>query len=251
MITVSKTKRASEFIGLLKKLSSMTTDAVVSVSNERMIIEGMDDRKVRLFHIEIPREYFDEYNVSEDTVFGLNLADIRKVRAVMKEGFKMIIDSDKIQINVFGENSIRVYVFGMEEWEDMPADTVMTPSIDYRNYAIVPTKVFVDNVKSLAKFTDRILITISGEGLLVSGGTDRRYIVLKMTTETLGDNITCVKNDDIVRAKFNLKYLLDILRILRASKKLKVSLNTDYPLRLDGDFYGYGRLVFFQAPICD
>lgn len=225
---------------LFRTTSGILTEGIFQVDEDGMYMMAADPAKVGLVEFRIKPDYFDTYEVGQEFQAGVNL-----------ERFYEFINSatadDSILIK-YGQGDINEY-WNLELVSDnftmkagMPYlnlsedDIPDTTDLEFENeftLQIEPLKrylSFVDGYGSVTLFS-------SEEGLKVecSGGDEASSYEKVVSELEAGEAIRYETQEDTVETMFSIDYLYAMFegrRLGNLTDKVRVSMDTDYPLEI-------------------
>jgi len=247
----------------IETLAAIIDETEIKITSKNLSIEAMDPSRVCLLKFEMAKEHFDEYEFEQQQTLdqseekkatykiGLNLDDFEKImkRSNSDEAItlKYNDDDNKIKIVMQREGSSRARTFTLALLDldiekipmeallnyEYPAKWVMDP--DFIQEAIKDAEIYSDIINIKAKENEGLTFTSSGQiGEMEYIFGIEELIEEEITKEALG--------------AYSIAFLKAIMKITSITQKLKISLETDHPLKMNFTILEGGKLAYFLAP---
>lgn len=247
---------------LFEALKEIITDTNIHFDEKGMKIEELDSSGVALVWMRLYADKFEKYecNVPKLTV-GVNVLALWKLLRNMgnKDILTLLIDEDNpnvlnITIRNGEKNFIDRKVYRLLDIKDRKLGI---PAKEFDWFIRIPSHDFQDicrNMRDIGKVIEIIdyqrQLTIRCEGdysdcerIIGESGTEDG-----LCYEMTGEN---PDTDQIVRAKFSIKFLLMFTKATNLCPTVELYLTNDYPLILRYTVANLGELKFVLSPQCD
>lgn len=248
------------FRDILKCLSAINEDVTLSLQPEGVSVIMMDPSHVAMVELDLPKEYFDQYNITEADKISFNVTEALKALGKLgKDDYYLDLfygfDEEKdvsglllkkineklsfhLKSNITREKQIR----GLEPTdEEVPKPKIYFDS-EVRMISSVLKQIlddFKDDCQHFKVKADYEGITFNYESDVTTG-----RVSLKRGDESI---LSHKVNYESI-ATFTFSYIYDIVKeAVKASEVIGLSLKTDMPLKLDCEL-PQGRLVYHVAP---
>ena len=108
-IIINNTQKAELFAHLFQHIKLFTEQINICFESERMYIQTMDNSRISILEIVIPKDWFHEYTVTESITIGINVNIFYRVLNSREKAQQLRIsltdkDTDKLQVFLTGES---------------------------------------------------------------------------------------------------------------------------------------------------
>lgn len=226
---------------------NLIEEAAFKFTHEGVKMKAMDPSHIALVDFELPDKAFEEYNVKQPTILGINLLEMDKIMSRGKAEDELILELDEKQNRLgftFKGASTRRLSLPLI---DVREAELPEPKLQFTATAEVSAGVIQDGLKDAEIVGDNVKFELNEDGLIISAESDRGTTELKLSK---GDKALAKLNvKQGAKAMFNIKYLGDITKSVSSADSITINLGTDLPLQLDFPVAdGKGRLRFLLAP---
>lgn len=228
-------------------ISNLIDEAAFKFTAEGVKLTAMDPSHVALIDFDIPSASFEEYEIGETRVLGLDLIEMSKVvsRAKKDDNFIIELDEDKNRLVLkFEGASIRKFSLPLIEVDD---EEPPKPELDFSTLAIIQAGIIQDGLKDASLVTDNVRFRVTEDKFIMETESDTGSSQLELSRDSEGLEELNVK--EASKSMFNINYLEDIIKAVSSSEFIEINLGSDLPIKLNlpiGD--GKGQLEFLLAP---
>jgi proliferating cell nuclear antigen PCNA len=249
-----KFKNSKILLDVVDALNAIIDETIINLTPDAFIITAMDPSRICMLEFLIKKEDFEIYQCDKNYNLGLDLDDIWKIlkRKNDNESLEFIFEEaeQRIKIKMRDEEKDRVRTFRLSlidvEVTEIPIESLF--EIDFPSTVILNTKTIDTAVKDGEIYSEYITITAEEKvGITFSAIGQIGSMDTIIGIDTLIKPILV----GIVSASYGIKYLKAILRASSLMTLIKISLKTDYPIKMVFKFNDYGILYFFLAPRVD
>ena len=78
-ITLKTPEKVLKFTEIFKNLKNIIDEINMVVTDKNLYMQGMDSTHALLFELEIKKQWFDDYNVTEKDTFGIHCETFFKI----------------------------------------------------------------------------------------------------------------------------------------------------------------------------
>lgn len=244
----------------LKKLTESLKDICGDVNIEcdvnGMEMQAMDDSHIALVHLCLAAEFFPYYRCDKPVILGVNLSNLMKVLAFVKEGQMLKLRKDDKD-----ENNPVLQIFSEADCErmavdlklvDMEKEHLQVPDQNYNACTSMNAKKFNECVKHLNNIAETVIISTSKHTMeMTVEGTEAK--ITKQFAHTVDSNEVIVECKDEVEQEFALRLLHLFSKASSFSSSVKICQSEGIPLALKFDMSkqsdsAAGHISFFLAP---
>jgi proliferating cell nuclear antigen len=255
-IVIHNQQKSECFAAIFQHIKLMTDNINIVFDQEKMYVQSMDNSRISIFEITIPRTWFDEYtipgNVSGITI-GISstiLFRILNIRDKMQSThlvYSTLDDSDKLFVHFLSDaKSIFDKHFEIPLME-MESEVMSVPDFEYAAELSVLAPYFANIIGQLKLFGDTLEVQCSEDKIMMSSTTTESG---KMSVEIGIDDLTefAIEEDADLHLSFSLTYLHNICMYNKLAKNIDIKLSNNYPMRVDYDIGEGASIKFYLAP---
>jgi proliferating cell nuclear antigen len=225
-------------------ISELVNEVRFKITPDAIELVAMDPANVAMVIFKLFSSCFTEYDVKKASEIAINLSNLKQI-------LKRAGANDMLTMEVTSENKLQVMMKGTS------TRTFSLPIIDLQekeqkipelNFAITintPCSVFSSAVEdadivaeSVSMVADDKKLTINAEGDLSQAKVEIKGDDTKITAS----------GKDTVKAKYSIEYLKKMLGGSKFADEVELSLNNDYPLKLEYKVVDKVQLAFILAP---
>jgi len=255
-IIINNPVRAEIFATLFQHMKLFTECMNIYFNKEDVFIQAMDSSHVSIFEIKLPGEWFDEYNVNENIMIGINTNVLFKVLNTREKSHKLRLcleedNNDKLEINLLSEDTNvydRNYVIPLV---DIDSEIMGIPDMEYQAEISFPSNVFSTLIDQMKIFGETLNIYCSEEKVEMSSESqDTGKMFVNIPIDDL--NSFAIEEDEILNMSFSLTHLKNICLYSKISKEIEVNLKREYPIKLIYTLdHEDAKAMFYLAPKID
>jgi proliferating cell nuclear antigen PCNA len=219
---IQDTKKAQEWIELLKIIKHLSNHITFMCTPTQMFIQVMDMAHVCLMDIKIPSSWFFLYE-SPNEVFSVSIAILIKLFGMYSsEVIEVFTDSDKIHIHFNQQKMFAIPLMTID------TDTLDTAINDSQVYFVIPTKTFDKYIHELSVFGETIEFICNKDIISLKSENHEGSLHIELKSETLPEFNGCEK---MIKGHFCTKYLQYISK-LSIYPDIHIYLTEDAPMRI-------------------
>ncbi|MFQ5975462.1 MAG: proliferating cell nuclear antigen (pcna) [Candidatus Hydrothermarchaeales archaeon] len=224
-------------------ISNLIDEAGISVDEEGLKLRAMDPAHVALVDFQLSKEAFDNFEVTEPVVLGVDLERLNTIlkRAGPGEMIIMDLDEDKNMLRIKIKNtSTRTFSLPLIDVAD---EELKVPSLDFPSSVEVLPSVLKEAIKDAEIVSDHVTLKTDENSLHISAKGDLGNVGVKILKD---DAIEFLSGGE-VGSMFSLEYLSDMMKASDLADTVKINLGNDIPVRLDFKAENV-HLLFLLAP---
>jgi len=255
-IIINSPQKSECFAFLFQHIKVFTDHINMMFENERMYIQAMDNSRVSILEIIIPKDWFDTYEITNSSgiTLGLNANILFRVLNAREktQTLKMVYNNDsndKLSIHFTGDNKDEFDKRFEISLIDIDSETMNIPEIDYQSEFTLGSSNFANIINQLKSFGDSLEINCTeNKIMLISSSLDQG----KMECEIKMDDLSsyAINEGETIKSGFSLNYLHNICLYNKLSKEVDIKMSVDYPLKIIYKLIGSetATMTFFLAP---
>lgn len=162
-IVLTDKNKINKLVVIFRHLKGIVNDVNIHLSNDMFYIQSMDSSHACLVEVKILSDWFDEYNIKENEVLGINSEILFKVIDCWKEGQEIIIYTKKNNNNLFIDfNGEKQFSKKFElPLIDIESDILDIPEKEYDVDLALKSNDFKELVSELLIFNNTIMFKCS------------------------------------------------------------------------------------------
>jgi proliferating cell nuclear antigen PCNA len=251
-IVISEKIKKDLFIGIFQILKCCSSQIFLQVSQEKLHIQGMDKSHICLFDVNIQGEWFNNYEVSENTSLCCESSVFYTVISTKSEGLDLTIyneDTDNLKVDL--TSSIKGVKQDFNKYFKIPLidydyEELAIHSVEYDAEFSISSKKICDIFSQMATFGDDIKVHCTEEKIdLVTN-----CITGEMLVNIPIDDLTeySIVEDDEIDLTYSLVNINKMCLTTKLTSEIQISISKEYPMKIIYDLGQESTLIFFIAP---
>ena len=207
------------------------------VASDRAVVAG-----VNFF---ISKNAFDSYECDKEAKLGINLTNVMQIlRRWKDEKMTISAEGNKILLSFAGSSkrhfTLPVIDVSKEESPDLAKlESGFTASLT------ISSDAFSSGVEDAELVGDSVVFTVRKDMFILTSENDSSSTKLEMLP---GESLSILSVGEPVRARYSIDYMKKMLKARKLSGTAKLSLSSEYPLRLSFSVPEKLELSFILAP---
>ena len=252
-ITIDNHARVEIFTILFQHMKLFAENMNIHFNKEEMFIQTMDNSHVSVLEFKLPKTWFSNYRVDEDTIIGVNTNILFKVLHTHEKShaLKMTLankESDKLDISLVSSDTEvfdRHYVIPLV---DIDSELMGIPDTEYQAELSLPSQRFSTLIDQMKLFGDTLTINCSEEKVEMSAESQESG---KMFVEIPIDDLHSfsIDEEESLHLSFSLYHLKNICLYSKIAKDIDINMSVNYPIKLvyhlDDE---NAKAIFYLAP---
>jgi proliferating cell nuclear antigen len=226
-------------------VSQLIDEASIKFTPEGIEILAADRAMVTVVEFKLGAGAFDEYNCDSEVSIGMNLVNLLSLlKRSGDDKLRLKLNDEKNRLELFfSGDSVRAFTLPVL---DIPSEDVPDISkFDFPAKAQILSNILSRGVDDADVVADSVGMELGQEGLRMFAQGTSSNSELKLDNNSAG--IMNVQAGEMVKSKYPLDYMKKVMKAVKISDRVWISLGNDYPLRLD--FQGdNASLSFIVAP---
>ena len=255
-IVINNPVRAEIFATLFQHMKLFAECMNIYFNTEDVFIQAMDPSHVSVIEIKLPREWFDEYNVTTNTMIGINTHILFKVLNIREKSHTLRLNldpnnDDRLEINLVSEDTSVYNRNFVVPLIDIDSEVMGIPEMEYQAELSFPSVVFSTLIDQMKIFGETLSILCSEEKVeMNSESIDTGKMFVNIPIDDL--NSFAIEEDEILNMSFSLTHLKNICLYSKISKEVEVYLKRDFPIKLIYTLdHEDAKAMFYLAPKID
>jgi proliferating cell nuclear antigen PCNA len=239
------------FIALFQTLKNCSTLINTNFLKDKLHIQGMDKSHICLFDINITKEWFDNYELDNETYMCFDTNTFHLIISTKNEGLSIIIHSttdDHLNIDLASSENLKgeFNKYFKIPLCDYDYDEMMIPESEYDAEFSISSKKICEIISQMVLFGSDISVKCSEEKIdLVANGIAGEMLV-NIPIEDLTEY--SIIEDEIIELTYSLNYIHKMCITNKLSNEIEFSISSNCPMKIKYDLGDDSTLLFFIAP---
>lgn len=247
------------FKGMLEAIKELLNDCNIHFDQNGMKIKSIEGNHVVLVHVKYESANFDKYYCERALSIGINIGNILKVLKNVSQNDtlqlfikKNNLDELGIRIQNAEKGSIHEFYSRLMDIDD---DDIEIPETKFTSVITMPSTDLHSMCKQYKEFAVHVDIkTVNDQVFFKFEGDETRGTSCLQNNENglvVSKNNQQTNDDEVVQAKFLLKYLVMCTKAYSLSNTVEILLKNNYPMILKYSIADLGTLKYCIAPVAD
>ncbi len=231
----------------ISAIANLIDEAAFKFTPKGVEMKAMDPSHVALVDFELPAKAFGEYDVKEETVLGIDMAEMSKImsRAKAEDRFILELDEEKNRLTfTFKGASTRRFSLPLI---DIGEAELPEPKLQFTASVEVVAGAVQDGLRDAELVGDNVRFEVSEKEFRMSSESDTGSAEMKLSRGDEGLKKLDIKQP--ARSMYNINYLDNMTKAASSDDVITVNLGSDLPIQFNFPIAeGRGRLRFLLAP---
>lgn len=255
-IEIKDNSKCEIFSTIFQHMKLFSETINIQFKKDDFSVQVMDNSHVSIIELLMPNTWFDQYDVEEDVVIGINTILFFKVLGTREKGQSIYIEydrnnTDKLQIHFKCELEKPSMLNKAFEIPliDLDTDIMSIPQIEYEAELTLPSAHFAGLVNQLKLFGDSMDIQCSEEEIVLHANSiDCGKMSVKIDIDQL--NSFSIDEGVDMRISYSLNHLYNMVQYHKLSTNVDIFIKTDYPMKLRFNIQGDANtfIAMYLAP---
>ena len=227
-------------------ISELIDEAEIDVKENGIEIKSSDRAVVVVVNFFLSKNLFSSYN-SKETKIGLNLSNFLQIlkRVKTEEKISFSLQENKLILMIKGEY-IRKFTIPLIEISKEDAPDLKKLEAGFSSSLEINSDVLNKGIEDADLVTDSIILTLRKDMFSLKAENDQSSSNLEIQNNTKSLKIENV--NEPIRARYSLDYLKKIIKARKLADTIKISMATDYPMKINFEQHDKLNLSFILAP---
>jgi len=214
---------------------------------EELIIKAMDPSRTALIEFIMPKESFEEYNVSEERTIQLNFEELGKVLRSAEKDDRLAVELEAVTIKIGFERRGIVRTFTLPLHTEAGLEEIPELNIEYANMFKVRGEIFYDALSSIEDMGDVLRIGGDKNVLKLSSVSDLGEAEVELSLEKGVLEEAEVGNPGFT-SSYTMEFFTYVKRPVKAAEYVILRVDTDLPAFLELTYPQGSKLKYYVAP---
>ena len=248
-VKITDKDKVIKFAIMFNNLKAEYKETNLYFRTDGLYLQMMDASQISMVELNIKKEWFDQYDITIDQVFGVHIETFDKILSCIDKNYTIELNiqenTDKLNIVLSDGKIIKDYDMNLI---DLDTEIFDIPEVEYTADIILESSVFKDYITELILFGDDLnLVCNEKEIVLSSEGDDgkSKIIINQDYLEEYG-----IEEEANINLSFSIKIIKIISNFVKLNKLTNIHVSEDKPLKIEYnlDEGELNKLTFFLAP---
>jgi proliferating cell nuclear antigen len=226
-------KAEIEEVGLLKDsmktISDLISEGLFQLEEDGLRLVAADPALVGLVHFKIEKDLFEEFDLDEETMVGLNIENLYSILRRANSDDTITFELDDSRFHITMENS-STRNFSLPRLNLSEDDIPETDQLEFDFEAELEASVIEGAVKDAMVVSDAVTISASDAELVIAAEGDQSNAEFTITEGSEG---VLSMDGEKVKSMFSLDYLSKMIGGKKLSENVTIKLGNDFPMRME------------------
>lgn len=249
LVSINNLKKAEQFVFIFQFLKLFTNSLNIGFNKDRFYVQGMDNSHVSVFEASLNSDWFDVYDVTEDTVIGVNVSLFFKILNIRSDSHKINIiqNQDNLDVELISDLKSEYDKFFNMPLMDLETDHLDIKETDSTLIFSMESKKFKTLIDQFSIFDDDIEFKYSNDELmLISDNNTEGSMKINIK---LDDMESCeVEENAEFKCSYNLKIISNMAQFQKLTSDVFLHISPEMPFQLIYNLDDDNYVRFFLAP---
>jgi proliferating cell nuclear antigen len=240
-LTLAEPKYLKDSISII---SELVTETQLSITNTGVTIIAMDPANVAMVIYKLLSSCFSEFELEGPVDIGVNLNNFKQILRRVDNSDIVTLETDEneaiLTITIKGKTVRRFNIPIIETDEKEQKE----PNLEFAAEVTLPASTFASAIEDADIVADSVALIATKTKLTVAAAGDLN----KVEVDIEGEDIIIENSAESVRAKYSIEYLKKMLSGSKISDEVRLSFNTNYPVKINFVAIDKMSLSFVLAP---
>tara|TARA_B100001287_G_scaffold135673_1_gene114125 strand:- start:234 stop:1001 length:768 start_codon:yes stop_codon:yes gene_type:complete len=249
LVSINNLKKAEQFVHLFQFLKLFTNSLNILFNKDRFYVQGMDSSHVSVFEASLKSDWFDVYDVNEDTIIGINVSLFFKILNIRSDSHKINIiqHEDNLDVELISELKSEYNKFFNMPLMDLEIEQLNIQETDSSLIFSMESKKFKTLIDQFSNFGEDIEFKYSDDELmLISDNNTEGSMKINIK---LDDMESCeVEENANFKCSYNLKIISNMAQFQKLTADVFLHISPEMPFQLIYNLDDDNYVRFFLAP---
>lgn len=255
-ISITQFSKCELFSQLFQHVKLFTDHININFGEEGVFIQTMDSSHISIFELNLPKSWFDEYELNESTTIGIHSSILYKILHSRDKDHQLNLNMpssghDKLNLD-FTSTNPKVFNRNYEiSLMDIESDQLQIPEIEYDAEFSLPSYNFAQLIDDFKMFGNTLEVKCSEENISLNATSQETG---KMHVDIPIDDILsyAINEDQTLKQSFSIDHLQNICSYHKISKEMEINLKAENPIKINYPLDEDNAYIrFYLAPKID
>ena len=247
------------FATLFEIISNIIDGLSIEFQDDNLYIQTMDSSRISLFELKLTKEWFDVYDVTENSVLGVKLSIINKILNCRAPSQSIQFeftgsDSDKLDISLIDGTKGNYDKFYQTSVYDFDIEQLSIPETEADSEFTINSITLFKLFEQLKQFGENIKINCNSEDITIctNEGEDFTGMKVKIPEDDIIE-YSVIEDEEVV-VEYNIIPICKAFSVARLSKAADISdnftvhLSREAPVMIVFNMFESSSIKFWVAP---
>ena len=236
-LEINDIQKADIFTQMFQNVKLFSTSVCLTFEKERLYVQGMDNNHVSIFEINLVKEWFDNYEISNPTTIGISTTIFHKILNTRNADHKIILaleesNNDKLSIDFTcdtkGEFSKEFHMPLM----DIDSEHMGIPETEYDLEFTISSKKMKSIIDELTHFGDTIKISYDNKNDNVHFEADTEAEGSMKLNASINDFDSCTVDDEaVIMSSYASRFIQFMTHFHKLNKTCTLFIQSGIPMQ--------------------
>jgi len=226
-------------------VSELVNEVTFNLNQDRLELVAIDAGNVAMVQLRILANNFTEYEVDGEEKISVNLANLKQILRRAKNDDTLSLSTTESQLEVVLQGKSRK-AFTLPLLDDGEAQTV--PPLEFPVNVTLPSSLLSESIDDMSVVSESMTFLLGADTLSVMAKGDLSDAHVDIPQD---EDVRITSDGTPRKSKYGLEFLKKMVGGSKLSDVVIMSLDTNYPLRLDYGVPDKLSLSFILAPRVD
>ena len=231
-VSIKNKEKVTKFSTIFKNINDILSNVKLCFTEEKLTAQGMDMTQCCLFEINILTEWFDEYNIDDNTTIGLPCNLMYKLLSCLEENQEIVMYMDKKldKLYIDFENDKKYRKSFEVPLLELDYEEVEIPIQDYDCDIKIETSEYVKLISQMKMFGNNVNIKCDSFGTKMTGYGELGKMKVEISEE---DMLKYAYEEDLnVSQEFNLDFIEKMCKFEKISNEIFIHFDNTKPMMM-------------------
>ena len=262
-LVINSESKIQKLIVMFKVLKQVTNMITVYCDKDKLYIQALDPAKISIADYTLYAKWFDEYEIDNDTHFGVNTSTFCSVLGYYIENGKLTLefsdDSDKLCISydTDDEKAIVTHKTYNVPLIDIESDLLSMPDLEYEADLGMSLSLFNSIISEISSFSSGINFNIDEDSIKFKTrdhcftSEDKIDCETEINIDIENVDEFSIDEDCKINVSFTTSYISYVSNFVKIFKNVKIGMSNDMPLQLLFEEEDNYTIKLYVAPAID
>lgn len=249
LFEISENRKCDIFVHIFNHLKNFTDSVVLTVSPERLYIQGMDTGHICIYELILQAEWFQKWEIDNTQSYGISLPILNKILRICSDKQTIIIHSDddaELQIDFISDEKGTLNKYLKMSLMDIDMDQLQIPDMEYDIDIEMDSKKFKGLIDELSSFNETLNIDCDGEHVVFESSSGEGSMKVIINTDDV-ESLAMVENS-ILNASYGIKFISQMCQFYKLASTCLIHVTEGIPIQIKYVIDGDSIMRFYLAP---
>ena len=237
-ITIEKGGKSRQIVTIFQHLKTQISSINIYLDDEHLYIQAMPSSQIGLFELNLCKDWFQEYDVTQPVTLGVNCELLHKmIHCFEKEhtlSFHFEEDGDKMFVHLDSDKSGIISLhFGLPLL-DLDLERLNVPDVEYVADIQINSSLLEKTIEQLQIFANALNVKCSEDVVALETTLESSIEHGQMKAEIHFEDMKeyLIEEDETINLNFNLQYLNWMVQFSRVAGDVNMHFSPDIPMKL-------------------